>query len=216
MPNASIFAESGRIVMKVAICLATIACAHAYTSSQFVKVAHSIPHLTKLLQLQSSDFGLTSASTGGDKYFLSLMTLPVLLMVIGIFGLSTFGVILISRICWSCAVNSPYRKEVKEESDEEYSGWSQRIIKCRRFLLSSFIVFFMLAFTSTQVGWYGYTRFDVGISGISKSYDSLLGTFSSLQTQGQSLLFYFSHLFSPLLELFIVYNKLCIIAEESF
>ena len=191
MSNAPGFAESGRKIMKVATYLATIASVQAYTSSQSVKVAHSIPHLTKLMQQQSSDFGLTSTLSAGDQYFLSLLTLPFLLMVAGIFGLSTFGAILISRICFTCAVNAPDRKEVMGESNEESSVWRKRIVTCRRFLLASFVIFLVLAFTSTQVGWYGYTRFDVGIRGLSKSYDLLLDTFSSLQTEGEHLMLLF-------------------------
>jgi hypothetical protein len=187
LANASGFVGDGRKATTVIFFMATIAAVHSYTSSQSVKVAHSIPHLNKLLQQQSSDFALTSTLSLGDTYFLSLLTLPILLMVTGFSGLFIFGATLLSRICCTCAINAPNRKEVKEESDEEYAGWAKRTTKCKRLLLISFVTFLMLAFSSTQIGWYGYTRFDAGISGLTKSYDSLLDTFSSLQIQGEPL-----------------------------
>ena len=161
---------------------------NAYSPVASVKSGHQIPHLNMNLKLQDSTFAITSGSLStSNSYVRSLFTLPAIILAAGILGFIVFGFVLISRTCFNCAKSAPNRDLVNDKSEEEYISWAKRTISTKKILLVLFSFFLICAFAATQVGWYGNSRFGVGMHGIKNSIDTFSSTLNQLSTSGQWL-----------------------------
>lgn len=156
-----------------------------YTPSAFVKAAHNIPHFNMYFQRMSSTFGITPTSLNtSNTYLLSVVSFPALILAIGILGLIILGLIMTTRCCCKCGKNAPNVNKMDGKSAEEYSAWVKEVV-CRKVtILVFFCLFLILAFSGSQIAWYGSSKFNSGISGLRTDLSSLAIIFQGLGDRG--------------------------------
>eukprot|EP01038_Epipyxis_sp_PR26KG_P007292 gene7292-9934_t len=170
------------------IALSFIHLSYSYSPSSEVRTCHSIPHLNGQLQKQSptfqSDFDLSTTS----GYFASLITLPAIILAVGLFSILLFLLIVWSRCCFTCSKCSPMSLEdARQKTIEDFQAWVRSVNYHRRKILCFFVVFLLAYVFATNTIYFGNRELTRGVRKVADSISDLTYIIDNLITTSYQL-----------------------------
>lgn len=161
-----------------------------YKPSADVESAHNIPHVYRGAQVSDPQIGQPDFRT----YVETLITTPIVFLVLGILSVLIYQFILFTRCCCKCSKWTPDQKDVDAKP---YFGdrvkWAAKTVSRRRWYSAFFLFFVAFVFFSIHGLWLGYAKLKQGaLSSISNIEDlktiftTTTSAASAIQLDGQS------------------------------
>ena len=150
-----------------------------YTPNKDVLAAHKIPRFNYVskaftadnnfvLSTSFADVSLSANTSAMSSYLIGLVSLPVIIIIVGIVSIIIFQVLLIFRCCCRCLVCGP--------REDDIATAPEKVIKSRNRVVWSFKIFvFVMVVVNCLlfVGNNGKTGFQTGITNIIKAVGQL-------------------------------------------
>jgi len=144
-----------------------------YKPDQWGEAAHKLPHVNLMTGgLESGEFLQPDFQT----YFLSLVTAPMIVLILCIISCVFFLLAMLLRCCCHCIKCKP-REMPETEADKLL------LIKRRNNKLITFLVFVCLIIVADHAGFWGMAKFNEGMTDIQKGLNTLGDNFDYLDSE---------------------------------
>jgi len=141
-------------VFGVALTLASLVLGQTeYSPSTEVKMAHAIPRIDYetggLSEHDTFNFTSTAQITSSDGigYFMGVVTLPLILIALGVVSLFFFNFLICCRFCCKCLRCTPTEEDINEHPE--------KVVKARNRVIFFFFLFMFLCLFADHLIYYG-------------------------------------------------------------
>ena len=154
-----------------------------YTPSLYARAASRIPHVTYKLETSSNMWKIQSDTLNTkNNYVQSLITLPAILLAIGILLFIFLLLFWLLRYAGCmCFADRPSNSLLIRDP----LAWVRAVRVRKNTLLGVFTTFFVLTLAAATLSWYGYTLLIDGISGTQTDMRSAGYAFQGMRDNGK-------------------------------
>lgn len=158
-----------------------------YSPSMEVKAAHAVPRFTMSGSIsEDNSWNFTSiadVATGAD-YAIAAITLPAVLIVLGLVALFFFNFLICCRCCCRCLKCAP--------SEDDIMSNPEKVIKSRHRVIFFFAFFLLLMILADHLLYYGNADIDKGADNLIDASERLSVIFTAIVTQTDIIVSYIS------------------------
>lgn len=154
-----------------------------YVPASNVVYANSIPRFnyesTSMTDANKFPGSMKEASTFPSEYLNGVVTLPVILMVVGVLSIFIFQICIMCRCCFKCFKCAPKEDDIATDPES--------VIKSRNRVFYFFWFFMLLMLVADHFLYFGDADINTGRDNVVKSLKLLKGIFTSIKSSVDNL-----------------------------
>lgn len=154
-----------------------------YVPASNVVYANSIPRFnyesTSMTDANKFPGSMKEASTFPSEYLNGVVTLPVILMVVGVLSIFIFQICIMCRCCFKCFKCAPKEDDIATDPES--------VIKSRNRVFYFFWFFMLLMLVADHFLYFGDADINTGRDNVIKSLKLLKGIFTSIKSSVDNL-----------------------------